>query len=134
MHDASTLERLATGTQTWRPPTLAVTGAAIPHPELRWCIAESSRGATRCATQGLLVRQYVALTLIEDVAASTRSSKKKAPTPPRRHRRSRSRILVAWSRCSASRRRISTTVKAIALLNHFRTAATVKAGTQLRLP
>ena len=134
VHDASTLERLATGTQYLAPPTLAVTGAAIPHPELRWCIAELAWGDTLRDAKGLLVRQYVALTLIEDVAASNASSKKKAPTPPRSGQTvtlAHPGGLVALQRLAKAHH---TTVKAIALLNGFRSAATVKAGTQLRLP
>ena len=60
-----------------------MTGAAIPHPELRWCIAEVAWGDALRDAKGVLVRQYVALTLIEDVDASGASAKNKAPDTAR---------------------------------------------------
>lgn len=137
VHDVSTIEYLAHGDDFSRPPTLTVTGAAIPQPQLRWCIAEVAWGDALRDKKGVLVRQSVALTLVEDAAASAASAKHKTPGKPR----SGNTVpvpppggRVGLQRLAALKLGKASRWKEIAQLNKIRTPATVKAGRQVRLP
>jgi hypothetical protein len=125
-----TLEYMATGDTFLAPPLLHVTGAAMPHPEIRWYIADIAWGASLRDASGLLVRQQVSLTLIEGAVvripvkrpSSQQGQTVKLPSPGGS---------VAVARLAKAH---GTTSQAIVKLNGYRTAATIKTGTRLRLP
>jgi hypothetical protein len=125
----NTLKTLAYGDQFVAPPLLQVTGAAVPHPELRWYIADIAWGDSLRDADGTLVRQRVSLTLIEGATV-------RVPIPHKTTQGQTVRLAHPGGSVALARlaKKHNTTVQAILKLNGLRTAKTVKTNTRLRLP
>ena len=134
----SALERMASMVAAFQaPPKIRVSGSAVPKAGLDWRIDELAWGEALRTSAGMLVRQRVALTLVQAVDEGTGVRVSTAAT---RRLSGRSVMLaapggaVALQRLAARELGAAKRWKEIARINAIRDPKKVRAGALLRLP